>query len=194
MLWNQAVRFAILGAFVWGCGSADGQEVSARLRFDASQDDGDVARRIRESGSPGDFVETRYVDETPMPGLRVQDRQRGYVVFRRHWMDLVFPNSIPKRREIAEKVGAFASRGEYEPVTFCVTLNRPERIAPASILRRIVYHHPVFTSKSIQAQSRWKEINGTNQTWFCGAYWGYGFHEDGVNSALNLCRQFGKDL
>ena len=120
VLVNEALCFAILAAVVCGSESAGSQEVqSARLCFSTSQDDM-VARCIQESGHPADFVETRYVDETPMPSLRPEEEGRGYVVFRRYWMDLVFPNSIPKRGEITEKLEAFVSRGEYEPVTFCV--------------------------------------------------------------------------
>jgi predicted NAD/FAD-binding protein len=74
------------------------------------------------------------------------------------------------------------------PVTFCVTLNRSEAIDPARILYRTTYHHPVFTDAAVQAQARRDEISGVNQTWYCGAYWGYGFHEDGVNSGLAVAR------
>lgn len=74
------------------------------------------------------------------------------------------------------------------PVTFCVTLNRSDDIDPARVLYRTVYHHPVFTTASVAAQGRWEEINGVNRTWYGGAYWGNGFHEDGVNSALAVCQ------
>jgi uncharacterized protein len=76
----------------------------------------------------------------------------------------------------------------------CVTLNRADAIDPAQIIRRITYHHPVYTLAGVAAQQRYMEINGVNRTYFCGAYWGYGFHEDGVNSALAVCRQFGREL
>jgi predicted NAD/FAD-binding protein len=46
----------------------------------------------------------------------------------------------------------------------------------------------------MNARNRRGEINGTNRTWYCGAYWGYGFHEDGVNSALAVCKDFGKGI
>ncbi len=68
--------------------------------------------------------------------------------------------------------------------TFCVTLNQSDAIDPATILGRFSYAHPEFTLKGMQAQSRWQEIAGVNRTWFCGAYWRNGFHEDGVYSAL----------
>jgi predicted NAD/FAD-binding protein len=77
---------------------------------------------------------------------------------------------------------------------FCVTLNQTDAIEPGSIISTIDYQHPVYTSKSVLAQSKWSDINGQNHTYFCGAYWGCGFHEDGVNSALRVCREFGRDL
>ncbi len=70
---------------------------------------------------------------------------------------------------------------------FCVTLNRPDAIDPAQVLKRITYHHPVFTPEAIAAQQRHREINGPRRTWYCGAYWGFGFHEDGVRSAMMAC-------
>ncbi len=80
------------------------------------------------------------------------------------------------------------------PVTFCVTLNRTAEIRPEKILRRITYHHPVFTLDTIDAQKRLREINGVNRTYFAGAYWGHGFHEDGVRSGLAVCELFGMGL
>ena len=72
--------------------------------------------------------------------------------------------------------------------TFCVTLNQTGAIHPAAIISEFEYDHPVFTEAGILAQERWHEINGTNNTWFCGAYWRNGFHEDGVWSALRVAR------
>ncbi len=80
------------------------------------------------------------------------------------------------------------------PVEFCVTLNRDRDIDPAAIIKKIVYHHPVYRRQAPLAQKRWPEINGVRNTYFCGAYWGNGFHEDGVVSALAVCRDFGKTL
>lgn len=77
---------------------------------------------------------------------------------------------------------------------FCVTLNMPEKIHPDAVIQRIIYHHPVYDPKSLSARRRQDDINGKNLTYFCGAYWGYGFHEDGVNSALAVCKHFGKTL
>jgi len=77
---------------------------------------------------------------------------------------------------------------------FCVTLNHSERIDPARIIRRISYAHPVYTEAGIRAQARVGEIDGRNRTHFCGAYWGWGFHEDGVVSALRVGERFGARL
>jgi len=80
------------------------------------------------------------------------------------------------------------------PVDFLVTLNRDREVDPQKIIKHLTYHHPVYTQQAPIAQQRWPEINGVNRTYFCGAYWGYGFHEDGVVSALNVCRHFGVGL
>lgn len=74
------------------------------------------------------------------------------------------------------------------PKTFCVSLNSSDQIDPDKVLKRFLYHHPVFNRQSIAAQSRRSEINGVANTWFCGAYWYNGFHEDGVRSALDVVR------
>ncbi len=70
--------------------------------------------------------------------------------------------------------------------TFCVTLNGEREIDPTKILRRLVYHHPIFTTQRSIAQRRHAELLGANRSSFCGAYWGNGFHEDGVASALRV--------
>ncbi len=71
---------------------------------------------------------------------------------------------------------------------YCVTLNGEDVIDDAKVLRKIVYHHPLYTHQAIRAQARWSEISGRNRTHYCGAYWFYGFHEDGLNSALRVAR------
>lgn len=78
--------------------------------------------------------------------------------------------------------------------TYCVTLNRTAAIAPERILARFTYHHPTYSVASVHAQRRHDELNAVNRTYFCGAYWGFGFHEDGVNSALTVARHFGRGL
>ena len=78
--------------------------------------------------------------------------------------------------------------------TFCVTLNDSDSVDKNSILKKITYHHPLFTVKAIEAQKRKSEISGVNNTYYCGAYWRNGFHEDGVVSALDVCSYFGEKL
>ncbi|MGF1872248.1 NAD(P)/FAD-dependent oxidoreductase [Photobacterium indicum] len=77
-------------------------------------------------------------------------------------------------------------QGLDAPETFCVTLNQSENIDPAKILRSFTYAHPVFSRESIIAQQSRSDINGKHASWFCGAYWYNGFHEDGVRSALDV--------
>jgi predicted NAD/FAD-binding protein len=77
---------------------------------------------------------------------------------------------------------------------FCVTLNRTAEIDPNRIIRTIRYAHPVYTGAGMAAQRRFAEISGRNRTHFCGAYWGWGFHEDGVVSALRVAERFGGRL
>jgi predicted NAD/FAD-binding protein len=77
---------------------------------------------------------------------------------------------------------------------FLVTLNPAGEIDPSCVLRRIEYHHPLMTAQAVAAQRRRAEINGARGTFYAGAYWGFGFHEDGVNSALAVTRAFGVRL
>jgi predicted NAD/FAD-binding protein len=85
-------------------------------------------------------------------------------------------------------------QGMKAPVEFCVSLNQSDRIDRERVIDRMIYHHPVYTSEGLIAQRGHREISGVNRTHFCGAYWGFGFHEDGVNSALAVCDHFGKYL
>jgi predicted NAD/FAD-binding protein len=80
------------------------------------------------------------------------------------------------------------------PEPFCVTLNREAALDPRKVIRTFVYHHPVYCPESLAARRRLGEINGRRRTFYAGAYWGYGFHEDGVNSALEVCRHFNRSL
>jgi predicted NAD/FAD-binding protein len=73
---------------------------------------------------------------------------------------------------------------------YFVTLNSDSRIREDAIISRIAYEHPVFNTESVAAQHRQSEINGVRQTYYCGAYWRNGFHEDGVVSALSALADF----
>ncbi|HEY5334352.1 MAG TPA: FAD-dependent oxidoreductase, partial [Solirubrobacterales bacterium] len=72
---------------------------------------------------------------------------------------------------------------------YFLTLNRDEAIDPAKVLRRFTYDHPVFTAAGVAAQARRAEVSGVRGTHYCGAYWGWGFHEDGVVSGLRACEE-----
>ena len=74
---------------------------------------------------------------------------------------------------------------------YCVTLNPDGRIDEDRVLRRFVYRHPLYTREAISAQRQWSDVSGVNRTHFCGAYWFYGFHEDGLNSAVRVARTLG---
>ena len=82
-------------------------------------------------------------------------------------------------------------QGLDAPEPLVVTLNRSEAIDPARVLRRLAYQHPVYTPQSVAAQQRRAVIQGQNRTWFAGAYWGWGFHEDGMRSAVDVAAGLG---
>jgi len=79
------------------------------------------------------------------------------------------------------------------PAQFLLTLNRNADVDPAKVLGSYVYHHPVYTAAAVAAQKRRRELNGSRRTYYCGAYWSYGFHEDGVKSALASLDDFRRD-
>jgi uncharacterized protein len=74
---------------------------------------------------------------------------------------------------------------------YCVTLNPNGSIDDRRVLRKMVYSHPLYTRQAIQAQARWREVSGVQRTHYAGAYWFYGFHEDGLNSALRVANTLG---
>ena len=74
---------------------------------------------------------------------------------------------------------------------YCVTLNQSDRIDPARIIDRYRYAHPVYTPSSNAARERRNQINGSHNTWYCGAYWYNGFHEDGARSGLEVAQALG---
>ena len=82
-------------------------------------------------------------------------------------------------------------RIETAGTRFLVTLNRTGMIDPAKVIRRIGYDHPVFTNEGMRAQERWDEISGADRIHYCGAYWRWGFHEDGCWSGLRVCDALG---
>ncbi|WP_027485569.1 FAD-dependent oxidoreductase [Rhodanobacter sp. OR87] len=82
-------------------------------------------------------------------------------------------------------------QGIDSPEPFVVTLNRTDAIDPDKLLARMRYQHPVYTQAAVNAQARKAEIQGWRRTWFAGAYWGWGFHEDGMRSAVEVAAALG---
>ena len=74
--------------------------------------------------------------------------------------------------------------------TILVTLNDNGNINPEKVLKKINYDHPLFSLKSVEAQKNYGIISGVNRTGYAGAYWGNGFHEDGISSAYNAIKFF----
>jgi len=85
-------------------------------------------------------------------------------------------------------------QGIQSPEKFLVSLNMDEMIDPKKIIKKIPYSHPVYTLEAVKSQRNWKEISGKDRIHFCGAYWGNGFHEDGVTSAFKVAQTFGVSL
>jgi len=99
-----------------------------------------------------------------------------------------------QKKEVAVSYNMNILQGVRAPETFVVSLNMDDRIREDRVLARLTYHHPVYTKSAFESQKRCSEVSGKNGMHFCGAYWGYGFHEDGVKSALKVCEQFGETL
>ena len=85
-------------------------------------------------------------------------------------------------------------QGLQSETTFCVSLNQTEDIDPDKILKRFRYAHPQYSQAGLLAQARWQELQGAQNSYYCGAYWANGFHEDGVVSALRVAAAFGEHL
>ncbi len=113
---------------------------------------------------------------------------------RRAWAAWNYRMSTDESAQVPVTYDMNALQGLDAPERFLVTLNPNEPIAPGRILRRITYQHPHYTSQAVAAQKRWPEINGVNRTYYCGAYWGYGFHEDGVVSAMRVATALGAEI
>ncbi|MCE4057399.1 NAD(P)/FAD-dependent oxidoreductase [Pseudomonas sp. Au-Pse12] len=85
-------------------------------------------------------------------------------------------------------------QGLKSDTTFCVSLNQTAAIDPTHILARFTYAHPQYSLEAVAAQARWSELQGAQHSFYCGAYWANGFHEDGVVSALRVAQAFGEQL
>ncbi len=149
-----------------------------QLLVDATDDE----KRVLGAISYQENETVLHTDETLLPRCHRARASWNYHVLAERGMGPTVTYSMNRLQRLAA------------PREFCVTLNATRAISPASILRRRIYHHPVYLPAALDAQRDFDTINGSNRTFFCGAYWGYGFHEDGVNSALAVGRYFGKNL
>ena len=77
---------------------------------------------------------------------------------------------------------------------YCVTLNPKTQVQQSHMIREMIYTHPIYTPESLASQSGINEISGQRNTYYCGSYLGYGFHEDAVKSAAAVARSFGIEL
>jgi uncharacterized protein len=111
-------------------------------------------------------------------------RRRAWASWNYHLLDE--PSGLPTVTYHMNRLQSLRSEREL-----CVTLNRTAAIDPAHVIRRISYAHPVYTAAGMQAQTRHREISGRRRTHYCGAYWGWGFHEDGVRSGARVADQLG---
>ena len=123
-----------------------------------------------------------HTDETVLPKRRLAWAAWNYLV--------------PERQQdrVAVTYHMNILQGLKAPESFLVSLNLDSAIDPAKVIRRLEYRHPVYSNAAFQAQGRWGEISGRNRYHFAGAYWGYGFHEDGVKSAIQVGSSFGEAL
>jgi predicted NAD/FAD-binding protein len=141
-----------------------------------------------------------------------ESRVLGAIPYQRNEAVLHTDSSLLPRRRAARAAWNFHLLREPRPLStvtyymnhlqrlhadrdYCVTLNRTESIDPARIIRTIPYDHPVYTPEGVAAQAEHAAIGGLERrTHYCGAYWGWGFHEDGVLSAMRACEPFGVKL
>ncbi len=114
-------------------------------------------------------------------------------VNRRAWASWNYlrPNGESHQATLTYHLNALQGLDVHQPLL--VTLNRDDEIDPRRVIRRFDYAHPVIDAEAVAAQSHQRAISGGDVS-FCGAYWGYGFHEDGVNSAVAVCERFGVSL
>ena len=135
----------------------------------------------------------------------------GSIIYQNNDAVLHFDDTIlPKRKTAWSSWNYLLDQDQSKPValtynmnilqgivsskTFCVTLNTQELIDPEKVIKYLNYEHPLFTLSSLKAQEQKSKISGKNNTYYCGAYWHNGFHEDGVVSALDVCSHFGEAL
>jgi predicted NAD/FAD-binding protein len=123
-----------------------------------------------------------HTDTRPLPRRRAAWASWNYFVS----TDTTQPVSVTYDLNRLQSLGA--------PAPICVTLNDRTSLDSQKIIAEIEYQHPVFGAGTLAAQQAQRQLNGQRRSFYCGAYWRYGFHEDGVVSALTVCEQFGRSM
>ncbi|HEN8711876.1 TPA: FAD-dependent oxidoreductase [Pseudomonas putida] len=113
---------------------------------------------------------------------------------RKAWASWNYRLGGPQQAPAALTYAMNILQGIEAPVTFCVSLNQTALVDPTQILARFNYAHPQYSLVALAAQARQAELQGRQHSYFCGAYWANGFHEDGVVSALKVAEFFGESL
>lgn len=126
-------------------------------------------------------VTVLHTDPALLPRRAVARASWNYLV-----ADCRSPSALPTVTYYLNKLQRIDAREHY-----CVTLNREHGIAPERVLRRLEYAHPLYTFEALDAQERLPSLSGRRRTWFCGAYHGFGFHEDGLASGLRAAAALG---
>lgn len=143
-----------------------------RLLADADPDEKDIAGAIRYQPNTA----TLHTDERMLP-----TRRKAWASWNVQVLD-----DAQRRVTMTYHMNRLQSLGSRHQI--CVTLNRHDDIDPATVHARIEYDHPVFDAGAITAQRRLPEIQGRGGVYWAGAWWGYGFHEDGARSGQDVAR------
>jgi predicted NAD/FAD-binding protein len=143
------------------------------LLADASRAETDVLGAIRYQRNEAIL----HTDSSVMP-----NRRRAWAAWNYH-----VPQDAARHVSVTYNMNIL--QGLDSSRQYCVTLNNDRHIDPACIIRRINYDHPVYSREAVAAQQRQVELNA-RRTFYCGAYWRNGFHEDGVVSALSALEHF----
>ncbi|MEM9346674.1 MAG: FAD-dependent oxidoreductase [Planctomycetota bacterium] len=160
---------------VFGCHSDQALEV---LGGDATEDE----RAALSSIPYQQNLAILHTDEKSLPGLKSC------------WAAWNYRVPMEEGRPVVLTYNMNILQGLDAPRTLCVTLNDKDSIDPDAVIATVPYEHPVFVPERKTAHALFEKINHANRTSFCGAYWRYGFHEDGVVSALNAVKPFGVSL
>ena len=135
-----------------------------------------------ESTLLGSFVTQRNVAVLHTDRTQLPRRPRAWASWNYRVGDATRPATVTYDLNRLQRLGA--------PGPICLTLNPDAPIATKAELARFEFAHPLYSSAAIEAQRQWSQLHQRDEIAFCGAYWGNGFHEDGVKSALAVCRRF----